>query len=185
MVRQDETDTQAYVLMIVENMQRDDLQPREEMAALLELERELGSAVAVARALKRSEAYVSKRKRVYQDPVLGPAVLDRGLPVTTAEELLTVSDAAARQKLASRAQHAGWDRPTVREAVRTFAAKDRSASPLEGATRVSAVKRSRMVVEAAAHVEQLLNQGPVSDLTASARAQLRRLYQQLALLVAD
>jgi hypothetical protein len=34
-------------------------------------------------------------------------------------------------------------------------------------------------------VQGLLSQGPVSDLTASARAELRRLYQRLPLLVAD
>jgi hypothetical protein len=34
-------------------------------------------------------------------------------------------------------------------------------------------------------VQDVLNQGPVSDLTASARSELRRLYQRLALRVAD
>jgi ParB family chromosome partitioning protein len=185
-VRQ-ETDAQAYVLMLVENLQREDLQPPEEAAALLELERELGSAVAVARAIKRSEAYVSKRKRVFEDPVLGPAVIHHSLPITTAEELLTVPDAGDRQELVRRAQRAGWDRPRVREAVRTFTAKDRPTTASDASSKVPAAisQRSRAVAEAAAQVQDLLDQGPVSELTAKARGELRRLYQRLALLVAD
>jgi hypothetical protein len=44
---------------------------------------------------------MSHRARLYQDPVLGPAVLTQGLPVTTGEELLTVS--LSLGKLAQRA----------------------------------------------------------------------------------
>jgi hypothetical protein len=42
----------------------------------------------VAVAVKRSIAHVSKRVRLFEDPLLRTAVAERGLPLSTAEELL-------------------------------------------------------------------------------------------------
>jgi ParB family transcriptional regulator, chromosome partitioning protein len=179
-VVRDETEDQAYILTLVENLQREDLKPREEAAALLELERRLGSAVAAARAIKRSEAYVSKRKRVYQDIVLGPAVLTGELPVTTAEELLGVPDADDRQKLAARAQREGWDRPRVRAAVRTFAAKD---GPAARATAVPAgvdEPRSRAALRQVQELRRTLECGPLAVLSPEAAQALRVFARDLA-----
>src|SRR5579872_1456293 len=65
-----------YVLALVENLQRQDLTAREEADALGELVRERGwSTRRVAEAIQRSQAFVSKRLRVFEDPMLAPAVL--------------------------------------------------------------------------------------------------------------
>ena len=57
---------QAVILALVENLHREDLKPQDEASALEALEHELGSLQAVANAIKRSKAYVSRRIRVYQ-----------------------------------------------------------------------------------------------------------------------
>src|SRR5262249_43390483 len=88
LIRKDAQD-EAYLLTIIENLQRDDLTPREEAAALELLLRERGwTTVQVARAINRSQPYVSKRLRVFEDPVLAPAVLADKLGVSLAEGLL-------------------------------------------------------------------------------------------------
>src|ERR671939_1345712 len=88
-VVRDETDDQAYLLTLTENLQRDDLSPKEEAAALEVLVRERGwTTRQVGEAIKRDHTYVSRRLRVFEDPVLAPLVLQRKLPVSTAEELL-------------------------------------------------------------------------------------------------
>ena len=88
-VVRDESDEQAYILTLVENLQREDLKPREEAAALEILLREhRWTTRQVGEAIKRNHTYVSRRLRVFEDPVLAPLVLERKLPVSTAEELL-------------------------------------------------------------------------------------------------
>ena len=59
-----------------------------EASALEALEHQLGSLQPVADAIKRSKAYVSRRIRIYQDPLLAAAILDGGLARTTAQEFL-------------------------------------------------------------------------------------------------
>ncbi len=109
---------QAYVLTLVENLQRADLRPTEEAQGLEALVRQRGwSTRQVATAIKRSQAYVSKRLRVFEDPLLAPAVLTNQLSVSAAEELLAASE-AARYELLSRAVEQGWDRQKVRAAIR-------------------------------------------------------------------
>jgi ParB family chromosome partitioning protein len=84
-VVRDETDDQAYILTLVENLQREDLTPKEEASALEVLVRERKwSTRQVGEAIKRSHIYVSRRLRVFEDPVLAPLVLQDGLAVSTA-----------------------------------------------------------------------------------------------------
>src|SRR5207244_2552210 len=71
----------------------------------------------VADAIKRSQAYVSKRIRVFDDPLLRPAVLDNRLSLSAAEELLALSGEARRLILEQALAHA-WDQAAVRAAVR-------------------------------------------------------------------
>jgi ParB/RepB/Spo0J family partition protein len=98
-VVREETDDQAYILTLVENLQRGALTPKEEAAALEVLVRERGwSTRQVGEAIKRSHIYVSRRLRVFEDLVLAPLVLDAGLAVSTAEELLRASDAEIRRR---------------------------------------------------------------------------------------
>src|SRR6476619_2159321 len=73
---------EAYLLALIENLQRDNLSPREEAEALEILVRENRlSTRQVAEAVKRSASYVSRRLRVFEDPVLAPLVLQRALTV--------------------------------------------------------------------------------------------------------
>jgi len=76
-VLRDESDDQAYILTLVENLQREDLQPKEEAAALevLVRDRAAGPTRQVGEAIKRSHIYVSRRLRVFDDPALAPLVL--------------------------------------------------------------------------------------------------------------
>jgi len=120
----------AYLLTLVENLQRADLQPREEAAALETLVRERGwTTRQVASAIKRSQAYVSKRLRVFDDPLLAPAVLANQLSVSAAEELLTLGP-MMRYELLSRAVEEHWDRQRVRTVAREgFAANHARRQP--------------------------------------------------------
>src|SRR5687768_3908689 len=94
MVRDESTD-QAYLLTLVENLQRDDLNAREEAAALEVLVREQGwTTRQVASAIHRSQAFVSKRLRVFEDPMLAPVVLANRLTVSSAEELLSLPESS-------------------------------------------------------------------------------------------
>jgi hypothetical protein len=71
----------------------------------------------VGEAIKRSAMYVSRRLRVFDDPVLTPLVLANDLAVSTAEELLREPDVAARRELADQAVTERWERPQVRDAL--------------------------------------------------------------------
>ena len=117
MVREDGAE-RAYLLTLIENLQREDLSPREEADALAELVRtRKWSTRQVADAIKRSQAFVSKRLRVFDDPLLqaGPAressecVGGGGAPVTWRRAAAAVLEEA----LAS-----NWDQAAVRAAVR-------------------------------------------------------------------
>jgi ParB family chromosome partitioning protein len=117
-VVRDETDDQAYILTLVENLQREDLTPKEEAAALEVLVRERNwSTRQVGEAIKRSAMYVSRRLRVFDDPVLAPLVLANQLPVSTAEELLREPDDDARHHLAEQAVSDQWTFPVARREV--------------------------------------------------------------------
>jgi ParB family transcriptional regulator, chromosome partitioning protein len=101
-VVRDENEDRAYLLTLTENLQREDLTPKEEAAALEVLVRERGwTTRQVGEKIKRSHAYVSRRLRVFEDPVLAPLVLERKLLVSTAEKLLQAHDEQTRQDLAT------------------------------------------------------------------------------------
>ena len=110
---------QAYLLDLIENLQREDLSPEEEADALSELVRTRGWTLQqVAEAIKRSTGYVSRRVRSFEDPRLREAVAGRGLPVSTAEVLLS-AEPVARGILIGRALDEGWDQAHARVAVRS------------------------------------------------------------------
>jgi len=166
-IRADDQDG-AYILTLVENLQRDDLTPREEARALEVLVRERGwSTREVAQAVKRSPAYISKRLRVFEDPVLAPLVLRNELSVSSAEELLPLAP-LQRRALATRAVAEGWEHAHVRQAARSqFAPRsDREASLQH---RVNQVR-------------QLVRSKPADELTPGERRALRLLFMELALL---
>jgi ParB/RepB/Spo0J family partition protein len=157
---------EAYLLTLIENLQRSDLSPREEARALEVLVREnKWSTRQVAAAVYRSPAYISKRLRVFDDPVLAPMVLQRQLSTSAAEELL-VLDPRRRRDLARQAVREGWDHPQVRQAVRSrFDSKQR-----------------RRVSGLAHDLREGLQGVSPSQLSDSERRELRLLFHDLAVI---
>ena len=160
---------EAYLLTVVENLQRQDLTPLEESAALEVLVRERGwSTRQVASAVKRSQSYVSRRLRVFEDPVVGPLVLRDRLGVSVAEELLPLP-ASRKRRLAQRAAQQRWDRAQLRLAIQAV----EPARPARGTA--SLVARTRAFREA-------LRAAAANNLTESERRELRLAFQELAAL---
>jgi ParB family transcriptional regulator, chromosome partitioning protein len=168
-VRRAEVD-EAYLLTLVENLQRSDLRPTDEARALETLVRERGwTTRQVAAAIKRSQAYVSKRLRVFEDPLLAPAVLANQLSVSAAEELLTTGE-AIRYELLGKAVELGWDRKQVRAATRgRLETRPRGRRP-RGLTR--RIHQFRVDVRAIR----------ADQLTEPDRRELRQLFSELAML---
>jgi ParB/RepB/Spo0J family partition protein len=114
--------SEAFILTLVENLQRDDLSPKEEAAGLEILVRENNwSTHQVAAAVKRSQKYVSSRLRVFDDELLAPYVLTNRLSVSAAEEILPMRSKRdfqpASEALVERAVVFKWNRADVREEV--------------------------------------------------------------------
>ena len=169
-VVRDADDGEAFLLTLVENLQRSDLSAREESRALETLVRERGwSTRQVAEAIKRSPAYVSKRLRVFEDPVLSPLVLQNRITISAAEELLTVTP-ERRRLLAQRAAEERWDHGRVRAAV-----KNRRQS-------AQSDQRRSGVVRSARALRTVLRDLQPHELTDAQRRELRLLFMDLALL---
>lgn len=137
-VVRDESADQAYLLTLTENLQREDLTPKEEASALEVLIREHGwTTRQVGEAIKRDHSYVSRRLRVFEDPTLAPLVLQRKLPVSTAEELLRAPDAETRKNLAMRAAERAWTVGEARKAISEIGANRTNWSRLVGHLRAA------------------------------------------------
>jgi ParB family transcriptional regulator, chromosome partitioning protein len=161
-------DSDAFLMTLVENLQRSDLSAREESRALETLVRERGwSTRQVAEAIKRSPAYVSKRLRVFEDTVLAPLVLQNRITISAAEELLTVS-ADKRRTLAQRAADEHWDHATVRASVK-------------GRRAVSSSRKAG-IVRFARGLRTVLRDVLPHELTEAQRRELRLLFMDLAML---
>lgn len=94
----DATDEMAYVQALVENLQRENIPPSEEARALEYLLRDRRiSQRELARLIHKDVSYVSRRVRVYGDPVMREAVSSGEVPVSTAERLLVIQDPARRR----------------------------------------------------------------------------------------
>jgi ParB family chromosome partitioning protein len=173
-VIRDESDDQAYILTLVENLQREDLTPKEEASALEVLVRERGwTTRQVGDAIKRGAMYVSRRLRVFDDATLAPIVLANKLPVSTAEEFLIVADAAQRSKLAQQAVDEHWTQPVARREV---------ANCIVTIQPPSAKQRSRQLLKLVRQIRDVLGVGPVEDLTGAARNAAASLATELAAL---
>jgi ParB family transcriptional regulator, chromosome partitioning protein len=119
------------LLELIENTQRKWLTDVEEADALIRLVRDEGYDVReVAAQVGRSEAFVSKRIRVFEEPSLRAAVEQRGLAVSIAEELLSV-DASERPRLLEQTLDEAWDGRRVRDAIRALAQPAPEALPAE------------------------------------------------------
>jgi ParB family chromosome partitioning protein len=162
-----DTEATSQLLTLVENLQREDLSAREEAAALEILVRERGwSTRQVAAAIHRSPAFVSKRLRVFDDPILAPAVLANELSVSAGEELLKL-EPKRRYALLTQAIEGGWDRARIRRAA---------GSP------ASTGRRSRGIARRTRQLRDLLRDVSPEDLLEADRRELRQLYLELSLL---
>jgi ParB family chromosome partitioning protein len=169
-VVRDETADRAYLLTLIENLQRDDLSAREEADALAELVRTRDwSTHQVADAIKRSQAYVSKRIRVFDDPLLRPVVLESRLSVSAAEELLAVSP-EARKKILDEALANAWDQARVRSAVR-------AELGLSGPARPNTKLRTQVD-----NLRVTLRDVRLGELAPTDRNALRRLFMDLSMI---
>lgn len=106
------------LLELVENTQRKHLNDAEEADALIHLVRAKGYEIKeVAAQVGRSEAYVSKRVRVFEDTVLRAQIEAGTLSVSVAEEFLIVP-VSNRPSLVAQAVTERWDVARVRETLR-------------------------------------------------------------------
>ena len=191
---------QAYVLDLIENLQRQDLSPEEEADALGELIRTRGWTLhQVAETIKRSLGYVSKRVRLFEDPLLREAVSQRSMPVSTAEELLAAPPdrrpALIRQALAER-----WDQVRAREVLHALEQPPSDEDALDASPGARAVAKNEPSVDTARlhraassrrppgftrairDFHRLINELQAKDLTPSDRAALRALFRDLLVL---
>jgi ParB/RepB/Spo0J family partition protein len=164
----DVDDEQAYVLALVENLQREDLSPREEADALADLLRTRHwTTRQIAEAIGRSAAYVSKRLRVFEDPVLRPAVLEGRLLLAVAQELL-VAPRRRRAALVQQAIAEAWDSATARRM-------------LGGTIQKTSGARHTSLAQAVATVRHKLREIDPADMTEREKRALRLLFRELAL----
>ncbi len=128
-------DQQAFLVSCVENLQRVQLSPREEMDLIGVLADELGSGDAVARALGKSKAWVSKRRRIVGSPVFAAAVERGEIGVEHAYDVLAgaKSEAEAVTQL-ERVRGAGETRAQTRTAKRSGRAASTGATSSPGTT---------------------------------------------------
>jgi ParB/RepB/Spo0J family partition protein len=184
----------AYVVELIENLQRENLSGEEEADALIELVRTRGwSLEQVATALKRSVAYVSKRVRVFEDPLLREAVVQGGLPVSTAEEVLAAEPELRPALVASALEHR-WDQTTARQAVQAALAPpppleppQQSAPgpvrrPAPGFRNENGSTRPARFTQIVREFHRLIIEVRAEDLTDADRGALRALFQDLVLL---
>lgn len=189
---------QAYLVDLVENLQREDLSPEEEADALGELIRARGWTLEqVAAGIKRSVGYVSKRVRVFEDPALRQAVTQRSLPVSTAEELLAFKP-EQRPLAVERALAERWDQTLAREAVTRADAAEPDASLKSGAVQSTngvrhsgaspsiradlGGQRPRGFTNAVREFHQLILAVRIEDLSQADRSALRSLFRDLVML---
>jgi len=174
----------AYLLDVIENLQRQDLTPDEEADAFRELIDTRGWSVRkLSQAIKRSAAYVSKRLRVFEDGPLRVAIVEGGLPVSTAEELLA-AEPSVRAALLERAVAECWDQARARRELQARA--DNSASlnkrsSREGAT-LALSGRPPGLTRAIREFHHLLDRVQPGELTSSDRSALRSLYRDMTML---
>lgn len=126
-------DQQAFLVSCVENLQRVQLTPREEMDLIGVLSDELGSGDAVARALGKSKAWVSKRRRIVNSPAFAAAVERGEIAVEHAYDVLagakSEEDALARL---ARVRDAAESRDQTRTSKRNQRASSRGKGQTEG-----------------------------------------------------
>ena len=116
---------EAIEARLIENLQREDLDPLDEAEAYLAL-REMGySLAAIGRRLGKSRPYVSTRVRLLKlHPALREAVRRRTLTPDHAHALLRLEDPEQQQALAEEVQAEGLSVHETRQRVRELLGKE-------------------------------------------------------------
>jgi len=141
-VIRDAEEDEAFVLTLVENLQRDDLSAKEEAAGLETLLREREWSVRqVAEAVKRDPSFVSRRLRVFDDPQLAPFVLRNQVPVAVAEELLPLPP-DDRATLIRQVAAGQWSRAVTRRAVAAVLQPHLGRRPRSLTTQIRALRKT-------------------------------------------
>ena len=127
------------LLELVENTQRKHLTDQEEADALIELVRGRGYEVKeVSARVGRSEAYVSKRIRIFEDSLLRKYIETGTIGVSFAEEFLTIPP-SRRGPALSKALDEHWDVSRARrELRRQLPALEKTAAGDDSQTSVGA-----------------------------------------------
>ena len=97
-VMEDVDDSRAYILALLENLQRDDLTAEEEAQAINQLMARGLSQKEVATTIHKSEAHISRRIHVFEDPTLAQMVRD-GVPISQVEDILRVKHPEGRKRV--------------------------------------------------------------------------------------
>lgn len=134
-------DERSLEQAVVENVQRDDLNPIEEALAYERLIGEFGlTQDEVAVRVGRSRPSVANTVRLLQlEPTLQGYVAKGQLSAGHARALLPLPDAQARQDLAARVLDAGMTVRDVEEAVRAGAVVDDDQTAVPGSTKPAAL----------------------------------------------
>lgn len=129
-------DQQAFLASCVENVQRVELSPREEMDIIGVLVDELGSQEVAARALGKSPTWLSKRKRVLGAPAVAAAVERGEISLDHAYDVITRSPdeataLAQMERIRAGSQNQGMTRGTLTPRQRRVARIALSTPPLD------------------------------------------------------
>jgi ParB family chromosome partitioning protein len=130
------TDDDMEVLSLLENIQRQDLDPLDEAHAYQRLmERFHVSLRDLAARVQKSHEYIAGRLRLIADPAVEAAVRSGAIGPTVGRELARLDDPERRQELLDRAR--AGERVTVKDVVAPLAPADDAASARPAAPEVS------------------------------------------------
>jgi len=176
-VVRDISDEQMEVLALVENVQREDLDPLDEAHAYHRLMDRFGLSLRdVAGRVKKSHEHIARRLRLIADPTVEEAVRAGTLVPTIAAELARVKDPERRSGLLGRAE--AGERLTLKDltpppAVTHVTAATNAAAPPAPSTQDDQEQRARITalttspIDAAPTPSHASNRGnePVTHVT--------------------
>src|SRR5215468_9854177 len=102
-LRKADDDRRAYLMLLNAQVHIAEWNPREQASALEVLALDGMNQEQIGQHPHRSPGWVSKRTRVFDDPVLSGYVQTRKLLPSVAEELLPVTDSATKKRIAEEA----------------------------------------------------------------------------------
>jgi ParB family transcriptional regulator, chromosome partitioning protein len=142
-------DQQAFLASCVENVQRVELSPREEMDIIGVLIDELGSQEVAARALGKSPTWLSKRKRVLGAPAVAAAVERGEISLDHAYDVITRSPdeetaLAQLERIRIGSQNQGMTRNTLAPRQRQSASS--TSPPFHGGVTIEQVKPEEQTI---------------------------------------